>query len=216
MNFAISYSGGKDSILALYRMIMHGHSPIAIITTINIAQKRSWFHGIQKELLYAVSDSLRIPLIVCECTPNDYTQSYEEGLNKARQIGADSCVFGDIDIDEHKFWNEKRCKNASLKCVLPLWHQEREALVCETISVGFKAKIKIVESNKLDDSFLGQDLTIPLIEKIKATGADVCGENGEYHTFVYDGPIFSYPIPIKTGEIIELGTYKAVNILNDD
>ena len=128
-------------------------------------------------------------------------------------MGADSCVFGDIDIEEHKYWNEERCKSAGLSCILPLWQQEREELVREMLSVGFKAMIKIVQSSKLDESFLGQDLTITLIEKMKAAGIDVCGENGEYHTFVYGGPIFSHPISLETREIIDFGTHKAINIV---
>ena len=212
MNFAISYSGGKDSALALHRMIKQGHKPVALITTVNIEQKRSWFHGIQNELLLAVSSSLNIPLILSECTSDNYVQAYEQNLDKARKMGADACIFGDIDINEHKSWNEERCKNAGLSCILPLWQQEREALIHEMLAAGFKAVIKIVESSKLDDSFLGQDLTVSLIDKIKAAGADACGENGEYHTFVYDGPVFSYPVSFEMGEIIDFGTHKSIDI----
>lgn len=212
MNFAISYSGGKDSALALYRMIKQGHSPIALITTVNIEQKRSWFHGIHNELLSIVSNSLNIPLILSECAPDNYTQVYEQSLDKARKLGADSCVFGDIDIDEHKLWNEERCKRVGLNCILPLWHQGRETLVYEVLDTGFRSVIKIVESAKLDDLFLGQDLTISLIERIKSVGVDVCGENGEYHTFVYDGPTFAYPVPFEIGNVIDFGKHKAIDI----
>jgi uncharacterized protein (TIGR00290 family) len=212
MNFAISYSGGKDSALALYRMISGGHTPVAMISTVNIEQKRSWFHGIQTGLLEAASDSLNIPLILCECTPEEYTPAIERGLAEARKKGAEACVFGDIDIDDHKKWNIERCENAGLECILPLWKQNREALVRETLEAGFRAMIKIVKSDILDESFLGKDLTIPLLEEIKRTGSDVCGEYGEYHTFVYDGPIFKFPIPLEKREIIDFGTHKAIDI----
>ena len=212
MNFAISYSGGKDSALALYRMIKQGHKPIALVTTVNIEHDRSWFHGIQDELLQSISSSLQIPLIICKCTPNDYAQLYENSLEKARLMGADSCVFGDIDIRGHREWNEERCQMAGLKCVLPLWQQDRETLVRETIASGFKAIIKIVDSRKLGDSFLGQTLTVSLIEEIKSAGVDVCGENGEYHTFVYDGPVFKSPVAFKTGKLIDFGGHKAIEI----
>jgi len=214
MNFAISYSGGKDSALALCRMIEQGHTPACMITTVNIAQKRSWFHGIQNELLDAVSQSLGIPLILCECTPDNYTQTVEQSLEEARAIGAEACVFGDIDIDDHRAWNEERCRNVGLKCILPLWKEEREALVAEQLERGFKAIIKIVDGSKLDVSFLGKTLSVPLIEKMKSLGVDPCGESGEYHTFVVDGPIFQYPILYDLGEIIDLGTHQAVDILS--
>ena len=213
MDFAASYSGGKDSALALYRMIQQGHNPIALITTVNTDQGRSWFHGIQKELLLAVSRSLDIPIIFNECTPDSYAQSFDQSLQKARELGADCCVFGDIDIEGHKTWNEERCNEAGLKLVLPLWMEEREALVSEMLSAGFKAMVKVV-NNSLDQSLLGQDLTPALVEEIKASGADPCGENGEYHTFVYDGPIFAYPISFEKGKVIDFGTHKAIDILH--
>ena len=212
MNFAVSYSGGKDSALALYKMVKKGHNPVALITTVNVDQNRSWFHGVQSELMSAVSESLRIPLIICECTSDGYTKAYEAGLEKARLAGADCCVFGDIDIEGHREWNEERCRKAGLSCLLPLWRQNRERLTLEGIGAGLKSMIKIVDVTKLDDSFLGRTLTAGLVEKIKATGIDVCGENGEYHTFVYDGPMFASPVAFETGEIVDFGTHKAIDM----
>ncbi len=212
MNFAMSYSGGKDGALALYRMIQKGHKPVALITTVNLKEKRSWFHGIEETLLKAVSDSLSIPLLVCACTPEDYTHSFEEGLREARRLGAEACVFGDIDIEGHREWNEARCRNAGIDCILPLWQQDREALVYEMLDAGFRAKIKIIDAHRLDASFLGQDLSQPLLERMKAVGVDICGENGEYHTFVYDGPIFSHPVSFTLGPVIDFGTRQAVEI----
>ncbi|MDR0489753.1 MAG: diphthine--ammonia ligase [Oscillospiraceae bacterium] len=213
MKFAISYSGGKDSALAMYRMIKDGHTPVALISTMNTEQQRTWFHGIRKDLLEAVSGSLDIPLIACECVPDEYAQAFESSLMKARDMGATACVFGDIDIEDHRQWDKERCDNAGLDCIFPLWKQSREALVRETIEAGFKALIKIVQSDKLGESFLGKDLTLQLIESIIQTGSDACGENGEYHTFVYDGPTFREPITIEYGGIVDLGTHKAIDIL---
>jgi len=210
MNFVMSYSGGKDGALALHRMMSANHKPVALITTINIEQERSWFHGIEKDILETVAKSIGVPLIACECLPDEYAESFEKGLAKASALGATACVFGDIDIADHRKWNEERCMSAGLECILPLWDEEREKLVIELIESGFKALIKIVQCNKLDDSFLGKDLTIPLMEKIKLTGSDVCGENGEYHTFVHDGPIFRSPIHITTKNVVDFGTHKAI------
>ena len=213
MNFAISYSGGKDSALALHRMIKQGHTPVALITTVNAEQNRSWFHGIHNNLLRSVSSSLQIPLILCECAPNDYCHALESSLEEAQLMGADSCVFGDIDIDGHKKWNEELCHKLGLNCVLPLWQQDREILTREVISIGFRALIKIVDCEKLDASFLGQTLSESIIHKLKVLGVDICGENGEYHTFVFDGPIFTSPVTFQTGEIIDFGTHKAIEIV---
>ncbi len=212
MNFVISYSGGKDSALALYRMIMQGHTPIAMLTTVNYEQDRSWFHGIPSELLHKVSESLNIPLITCTCRPDEYIESFENSLRKAKAMGAEACVFGDIDIQEHAEWNNARCDAAGLKCSLPLWQEEREALTKEFINLGFKAVIKIVQKKFLDESFVGKTLTTELIEDIKETGADACGENGEYHTFAYDGPIFTYPVNVEIKQIVDLGSHIAADI----
>lgn len=213
MKFAMSYSGGKDSALALYRMVSAGHTPVALLTTINTRQERSWFHGIQRELLQQVADSLEIPLLACECEPEAYTQALEDGLKKAKEMGAQACAFGDIDIEEHREWDEERCKNTGLEACFPLWQQNREQLTQEVVEAGFKAMIKIVQSDVLDESFLGQILSEPLVQKIKEAGADPCGENGEYHTFVFDGPVFSHPVAIKTGKILDFGSHKAIDIV---
>jgi uncharacterized protein (TIGR00290 family) len=213
MNFAVSYSGGKDSALALYRMITQGHRPVAMITTVDYTQDRSWFHGIQSELLNKVSESLNIPMIICACKPEEYTESFEDALKKSKNLGAEACVFGDIDIEVHSEWNNARCDAAGLKCILPLWQEEREALVKEFIDCGFKAVIKIVQLKALDESFLGKILTYELIEQIKSTGSDPCGENGEYHTFVYDGPIFSSPVSFSVKGTVDFVTHRAVDII---
>ena len=211
MQFVTSYSGGKDGALALCRMIDEGHRPVALITTVNAAQARSWFHGIREELMCAVSRSMDIPILFCRCGPDNYVQAFEQSLDEARQMGAEACVFGDIDIADHRAWNETRCANAGLEPVLPLWQADRESLVRELIDRGFRALIKTV-SDSLDASFLGQDLTLPLLDELKAAGACPCGENGEYHTFVYDGPIFAHPIAFTRGEIFDFGTHKALDI----
>lgn len=213
MKFAMMYSCGKDSSLALYRLINEGHTPVALIISFNDEQNRSWFHGIPEELLNSVSESLGIPLIICRSSPETYSEAVEEGLRQAAQLGAECCAFGDIDIEGHKEWNEERCRNAGLECVLPLWEEDRKALTEELIHVGFKAAIKIVQSDILDERFLGQTLTSDLVEEIVAAGADACGENGEYHTFVYDGPIFEKPIRIEFGVKVDFKTHMAIDIL---
>ena len=212
MDFAISYSCGKDSALALYRMIKAGNRPVAMITTVNAKENRSWFHGVSGDLIEEISKSLGIPLILCRCEPEEYLDAIEKGLAEAKSMGAQACVFGDIDIEDHKKWNEKLCQNAGLECIIPLWGESREALIAESINSGFKSMIKIVQKAFLDESFLGETLTAELVEKIKATGADACGENGEYHTIVYDGPVFSSPVPLERGRLVDFPEHIAIDV----
>ncbi|MGI6174867.1 MAG: ATP-binding protein [Christensenellales bacterium] len=212
MKFAISYSFGKDSALALYRMVQAGHQPVALLTTVNPMQNRSWIHGIQLELMQAAAQSLGLPLILAACSPDSYDRGLEDGLFRAKTLGAEACVFGDIDIEGHADYDRARCKAAGLCCELPLWQENREALLTECLASGFRPMIKTIQSDILPEAYLGQTLTLQLARQIERAGADICGENGEYHTFVYDGPTFGYPLPVKKHDVVDLGLHKAADI----
>lgn len=210
--FVLSFSGGKDSTLSLYRLINQGHKPVALITTYNQKQNRSWFHGINLDLLQAISDAVNVPLIICNCSGNEYQIELENAILKAKSMGAEVCAFGDIDIQDHFDWCSQRCKNCGIDFLFPLWHENREDIVHEFISLGFHALIKCVDYKWLDDSFLGRELDFDILEEIRKKGADVCGENGEYHTLVYDGPIFKSKIHYRIGDKVNLKTHGAIDI----
>ncbi|GHU59501.1 ATP-binding protein [Spirochaetia bacterium] len=213
MKFAVAYSTGKDSALALWRMMQDGHEPVCLIVNINREAGRSWFHGINYELLDAVSERMGIPLIKCASTGENYHTEFEKGLLQAAARGAEACVFGDIDIDEHLEWNQARCETAGVKCIVPLWKQNREKLVYELLDAGIQAVIKCVESKFIGDELLGKTLDRDVVELIRATGSDICGENGEYHTFVYGGPMFHAPVNFRGGKIIDFGTHSVIDLL---
>lgn len=195
--FVLSYSGGKDCILALYRKIQEGCTPVALLTTVKKLSNETWTHGLTFDLLEQVSKSLELPIIYAECDVSEYETKFEEKLKIAKEMGATSVVYGDIDIELHKQWDIDRATNAGLNYEFPLWQEDREKLVNEVIDNGFKAIIKKVNLDCMGEDFLGKTLTKELVEKIKETGSDPCGENGEYHTFVVDGPIFNYKIDVK-------------------
>lgn len=212
MKFALSYSGGKDSALALYKMINAGHTPVAMITTVRKSQSRSWFHGIDLPLLTEISRSLGIPLLMAESEGEDYHTAFEACLIQAAVMGAQSCAFGDIDIDGHLEWNRDRCQSAGLKCEMPLWKMSREQAVSEFISAGLLAAVKCIQNDKLDKSVLGKTLDWETVELFRRSGIDVCGENGEYHTIAYGGPIFEYTVGLNYGEVLDFGTHSAIDI----
>lgn len=209
--FIMSFSGGKDSILALYRMIKKGYEPIALLTTVKKNQEKSWTHGLGKEFLHRISKSLDIPLLLVECDVNEYERKFEEALIKAKDMGATMCVFGDIDIELHKKWDVDRCKNAGIKAELPLWQQNREDLVYEFIDSGFTTIINKVNLKYMGIEFLGKELNREIIDDIKSTGSDACGENGEYHTFVVDGPLFKNRIDFTNEGIVKDINYAHLN-----
>ena len=212
MKFVTSYSFGKDSALAMYRMVQAGHIPVALMTTVNPAQERSWIHGIPNDLMLAVAESMDLPLILCECSTDGYDNGLEEGLVRAKELGAEACVFGDIDIDGHAEYDRARCNAVGLECVLPLWQEKRVSLLQECLDAEFKPLIKNVQADILNESYLGKMLTMEIAYEMEQAGADICGENGEYHTFVYDGPLFRYPVQVRNRGIVDLGSHKAADI----
>lgn len=215
-NTVFSFSGGKDSCLAVYRALKEGYEPISLITTYNKDGDRSWFHGIPKDLLKEISQSMSIPVSFMETSMgDDYSKAFEDILKDFKsEKDVNTCVFGDIDIEDHLNWCKERCETACIDAIFPLWQESRESLVKEFIRLGFKAIITLVNRDFLGEYFLGKELTLDLLEEIESEGADICGENGEYHTFVFDGPIFSYPVNFETDEIKELGKYSALPIVS--
>ncbi|MGL6104750.1 diphthine--ammonia ligase [Romboutsia sp.] len=210
--FVMSFSGGKDSILALYRMIKRGYEPVALVTTTKKSEDKSWTHGLSEKLLNKVSESLEIPLLKAECDVEEYEEKFEEMLKKAKEMGASICAFGDIDIELHKQWDKDRCSNVDLKPEFPLWQEDRENLVYEFIDSGFTTIIKTVNLQNMGEEFLGKKLTKKVVEDIKNTGSDACGENGEYHTFVIDGPLFKKSIEFENKGVVLDNGYGYLNI----
>ena len=210
--FVASYSGGKDSILAIYRAIKAGMIPLELITTYNTDAKRSWFHGITENIIKKVSDSLKIPVRLIKTSGEKYEENFENALAEAKAGGAETCVFGDIDIEGHLEWCSLRCEKTGLAPYFPLWKEQRKKLVYEFIDSGFSALVTIVDASRMPKQFLGQVLTKKAADAIELSGADICGENGEYHTFVFDGPIFKNRIDLSLKEKFEKGKYHILNI----
>ncbi|GAA0078385.1 diphthine--ammonia ligase [Clostridium sp. CTA-5] len=197
LKFVISYSGGKDSMLSLYRMLKKGYKPAALLVTFD-KNNNSWFHGIPKELFQKTAEALDIPLLEVNC-PNgdDYSIEFSRALKNAKKLGIDLCVFGDIDIEAHKSWCLERCNEAGMMGEFPLWKEDREKLTNEFLEIGFSTVIKKVNLNLLNKEFLGLTLTKEIVNNIKEMGCDPSGENGEYHTFVFDGPIFKEKVNFR-------------------
>lgn len=212
MKFVMAFSGGKDSTLALHKMILEGHEPMGLLVMYNDAQNRSWFHGADYSLLHEIANSMEIPLNCCKTTDKNYTQEMEKALILAKESGAEACVFCDIDIADHKTWNEERCAVAGLKAILPLWNCQREAVVKEVLAAGYKCVLKCICHEKIPASFLGKVLNEMMIEKFRDFKIDLCGENGEYHTIVVDGPIFKYPVPYRLGKVINTPNATVIEI----
>lgn len=204
MKILASFSGGKDSILSLDRIIDKGHTPVGLVVTIN-SEGNSWFHDINIEILEAVSESLNIPIFFCPCKTGEmYTNDYDKALKQIVALtGAKGCVFGDIDIEAHRAWCQERADNLKITAFFPLWKQNRAELVNEFVEKGYKTLIKKVNKKYLSPNYLGRTIDRQLLKEFENLGIDPCGENGEYHTLVYDGPKFDKKINLKLGRITE-------------
>jgi len=210
----VSFSGGKDSTLSLYRMIKDGYKVIGLLVTFD-NENDSCFHRIPKNILKEVSKELEIPLIEVDCSDGKiYEEEFERALKSAKDKGAEICVFGDIDIEDHKKWCLDRCNEAGLKGNFPLWQEDRESLTNEFIDYGFKAVIKKINLKALGEEFLGKELTKDVVNEVKNLGCDPSGENGEYHTLVFDGPIFKQGVKFNKASKEIVGDFGYLTINN--
>jgi uncharacterized protein (TIGR00290 family) len=202
-NCFTSWSGGKDSCLALYRAMQMGYNPQALFTMFSLENKISSAHRLSEDIIKAQAKAIGINLVIGKARFNDYEKVFVENIKDFKTQGVDYGIFGDIDLDEHRKWEEQVCSKADITALIPLWHEERKKLVQEFINLGFKAKIVVVNTTMMSSSFLGKDLSHELLDEIEESGADVCGENGEYHTIVYEGPLFKSSLKLNFGDEIK-------------
>lgn len=205
-NCFCSWSGGKDSCLALYRAMQEGYTPRKLMTMFSLENNISTAHRLPEKVIQAQAKAIGVDSLISKCCFDAYEAAFVENLKSLKGEGIGYGVFGDIDFPENRKWEEDVCAKAGLIPLLPLWQQDREMLVKSFLDLGFKAKIVVVNTDMIDAAFLGQDLSHPLLEELAAVDADVCGETGEYHTVVYDGPLFRHPVALNFGkEIIPVG-----------
>ncbi len=201
-NCFVSWSGGKDSCLALYKAIEQGYTPKKLLTMFSKENDISSAHRLKAEILNAQANAIGIEHKVGKALFNDYEEVFVSNLRLFKEQNIDYGIFGDIDLEEHKQWEDRVCEKASISAILPLWKRNRKEIVQEFLDLGFKAKIVVVNTTMIDSKFLGQDLSYSLMSEMENYGIDVCGENGEYHTVVYDGPIFNRPMELKYKNVI--------------
>jgi diphthine-ammonia ligase len=206
-SFITSFSGGKDSVLALYKASKEGEA-IGLIVMLEEEGKRSRSHGMPPELIRAQAESIGLPVFTAAASWTDYEKVFITLLEKAKKQGAEVLVTGDLDMPEHGCWHEKVAQNAGMKLGMPLWGMNHREAVEEFINLGFVSIVVTVNlSLGMSQDDLGRTLTNEYIKELEARGIDPCGEGGEFHTTVVDGPIFKHPIPVLKREIMKDGEY---------
>ncbi|OTG94511.1 ATPase [Acinetobacter sp. ANC 4654] len=200
--FIVSYSGGKDSTLALYHAMQVGKA-IGLIVMLEEQGLRSRSHAMNMDIIQAQANALDLPIITASSSWNDYETEFLKLLANAKQQGAEVLVTGDLDMPEHGCWHDRITQQAELKLCMPLWQRPHREVIEEFIQLGFKTMIVTVNLNlgmKVDD--LGKILTLDYIQELENRGIDPCGEGGEFHSTVIDGPLFTAPIAVRKGDIL--------------
>ena len=192
---AWSTSGGKDSLLALWHARQLGYDVRTMITMFDETGARSRSHGISLPLMQAQAQRLGMQLVTPHASWRDYEAVFINTLKQLQTTGHEPVVFGDIDLQAHRDWEEKVCAQASLKPVLPLWLRSRRELAHESMQLGFKAMVVCVDHRHLNRDFAGRWYDEAFLADLPPS-VDACGENGEFHTFVCDGPLFAAPLDI--------------------
>lgn len=206
-SFFCSWSGGKDSCLALYRALDNGGVPFTLFTVMNQVSERSHSHALPISVLRRQAEALQIPLRVRFASWETYEAEFIAELRRLKADGVAVGVFGDIDIADHRLWEEKVCKAADMDAYLPLWQDSRLQLVEEFINLGFIAHIVTVKDSVLDESYLGRVLDHQLVQDLLSKKVDPAGEAGEFHTVVTAGPVFHHTVEVTFGPIVKRAGY---------
>jgi uncharacterized protein (TIGR00290 family) len=223
VSVALSWSGGKDSALALWTLRAEGREPVALLTTINEDYGRTNIHGARRELLHAQAAAVGLPLAEVGIPTDCPDELYEERMAAAMSstvagepdaagrvapplAEVETFAFADLFLADIRAYREERLKAAGREAIFPLWDRDTAALAREFIAAGFGATLVVVDTEQLDASFVGRRFDAELLADLPV-GVDPCGENGEFHTFVDSGPVFAAPIPVALGELRDEGRF---------
>jgi uncharacterized protein (TIGR00290 family) len=200
----LAWSGGKDSALALHELKKSADVEItALLTTVTEGFDRISMHGVRRKLLVEQAEALGLPLeeilIPQKCSNEIYEERMRQTLEKFCLEGISATAFGDLFLQEVRSYREERLGRIGIEAVFPLWGKNTSDLARQFVELGFRAIVVCVDTELLSSEFTGREYNGDFIRDLPA-GIDPCGENGEFHTFVYDGPIFSRPVPVQKGE----------------
>ena len=203
---ALSWSGGKDSALALWALRGElGIEPTALISTVTTEYDRVTTHGVRRDLLHAQALATGVPLVEVElpaaCTNEEYDKRMARALESEPLALATTIAFADLFLADIRAYREERLAQADRRGLFPLWGRDTRDLAAEFVQAGFKATLVCVDPKQLDRSFAGREFDRWLLSALPGA-VDPCGENGEFHTFVHAGPVFAHPIEIEHGQTV--------------
>jgi uncharacterized protein (TIGR00290 family) len=213
----VSWSSGKDAAYALAEVRRAGElDVIGLLTTVTTTYDRVAMHGVRRELLALQADACGLPLFEVElpapCPNEVYERALAGALTHARADGVTHVVFGDLFLEDIRAYREAQLAALGLACVFPLWGRDTRALAHEMVGSGLRAHLACVDPRQLDRRFAGRTFDEALLGELPAT-VDPCGERGEFHTFATHGPMFSRPIDVVSGEVVERDGFVFADLL---
>ena len=213
-----SWSGGKDGCLALYRAVNSGLDVRCLLNMVSEDGIRSRSHGLRAAVIKKQAEAMDIPIIQKPTADADYEAVFIETCKGFKREAIDGGVFGDIDFDPHREWDEKVCREAGINPYLPLWQESQPELMEEFIDAGFISIIVTVKADLLGKEFLGKTVDRQLLSYLTGQVKNVtpCGEAGEYHTLVIDGPLFKKRLEITKSETVSRGEHHFLEILESE
>lgn len=197
----VSFSGGKDSHLSLWKALQGGFQVEALLTMLSNQGDFTSSHRLSLSFLRRQARAMGIPLLFCHTSWEKYEERFLEMLGQFRERDFEGGVFGDIDLLPHREWVERVCAQVGLFAHFPLWGRERLEVAREIIEDGFEAYVVVVKDRFLPPSYLGRRYDVSLIAELVELGVDVCAEEGEFHTVVINGPPYRYAVPYVFGKI---------------
>lgn len=212
--YLASWSGGKDSCFACHRALAQGYKISHLVNFISRQYQRVSFHGTEKRMVQLQSQAIEIPVLQKETTPDGYEQEFKEAVRELLPNGIKGMVFGDIYLDEHKEWVERVCGELGIEAVEPLWGKSPENVLTDFIEAGFEAIIVSAKAELIDEEWVGRGVDRDFINYLKSKDIDLCGENGEYHTLVVNGPLFKRKIEITESRTIKRDGYWFLDTVN--
>jgi len=203
MNVFSSWSGGKDCMLALYRIQKTGTHQVKVLLNMCDADSDvSRSHGIHQDLIVRQASAMGIELLQPKTDRAGYEQNFKAAILQLKEQGISGGVFGDIYLWEHRHWIERVCTECGVEAIFPLWDNPVQELAIEIVLSGFKTLTVSVNAKQLTEDFLGRLYDAEFVDELSAIkGVDVCAELGEFHTFVYDGPNFKHPVSFEKGAV---------------
>jgi len=202
MKVIVSWSGGKDSCLSLYKALNSGLNPVCLLNIATQAGEGFRVHGLDPKIILDQAKALELPIVQKTASWESYEQVFKESVKEIRyRLGAEGVIFGDIFLEEHREWTLRVCEELGVRALSPLYGEEEKELMMEFLDAGFKSMIVCVKVDKLSEELLGRILDLEVVRVLEDSGVDPCGEYGEYHTLVLDGPIFKKRIEVIEGHV---------------